>query len=191
MHGYFKLLLLSQILFLFRRRARLFFNYDYYCKLLFSSGGVRGYLLLLRFLFSGGVHNYFPLLLPSRVLFCRVVCVVIFNYYYWFANCVFFRVACAVIFNHTTITSFSFRVVYAVIFQLLLLSRVLFSGWRARLFLSSISIASFVLFRVACAVLFLNTTNIFEFFFSGGVHGFLISSIITNVVCPGGVRGYF
>ena len=178
-------------MFLFRRRARLFFNYDYYCKLLFSSGGVRGYLLLLRLLFSGGVHNYFSLLLPSRVLFCRVVCAVIFNYYYCFANCV----------------CFGWR---ARLFLILLLSRVSLFGWCTRLFfnyyychefcfpggvrgyfLSSTSIASFVLFRVVCADLFLSFKYIFEFFFSGGVHGFLISITITNVVCPGGVRGYF
>ena len=99
----------------------------------------------------------------------------------------------------------------ARLFLILLLSRVSFFGWRTRLFfnyyychefcfpggvrgyfLSSTSIASFVLFRVVCAVLFLSVTNIFEFlFFSGDGHGFLISITITNFVCPGGTRGYF
>ena len=75
-------------------------------------------------------------------------------------------------FQTTTVASFVFRVA-CVLFQLLLLLRVLllFFGWRARSFLNYYQYHEFCVFRLACAVIFLNITSITNFVFSGGVRG--------------------
>ena len=122
---------------LFVWRVWLFFNHYYYyefcvfrvaCTVIFTyyyyhEFCVFGWRARLRFFiiaysyelcFSGGVHGYFLITTTIVSFVFRVACAVIFNYYYYYEFC--FRVACA------------------VISQILILPRVLFPGWRARLF---------------------------------------------------------
>ena len=148
--------------------------------------------MFANFVFSSGVRGYFLITTSiASFVFPRVVCAVIFNYYYdcEFCFCCGWRARLFLI--TTIIVSFVF-------------------GWRARLFLIIITIASFVFVRVVCttifsyhyvyeclffgwrARLFLKYYYYCEFSFPGGVHVFLrITITVSFASCLGGVRGYF
>ena len=114
-------------------RARLFLNYYYYHELRCFSGGVRGYFLIntitVSFVFLGGVRGYFKIIITIIVSFV-------------------FRVACAVIFNYCDYCGFcsGFSGGVRSYLELILLLRVVFSGWCARLYLIITIITNVVVF---------------------------------------------